>query len=388
MINIKRRNAVVVIGFICLLGLNSITVRASLNDKSDEPSESNQHVANCGKLEFTESIGYSSKMPTQSLGALFGGLCDDAAKHALSYLDPRSLAKTRAVCRNFPTLANAVIDSHKRYARGGYEGALRWCCLAYVQGHPDKEAETIASTAFTNGHEYAVLMLFDKFGKEGKNKITGYLKSQGLIPEGMSDGQDAVIEAVRETPAQYREAFVRNCLALMSEEMMGDRREAVIRIVINTPAQYREAFVRDCQTLISEKMDNNQIYFVIKAVSEAPAQYREDLVKNCLALMLENMKAEYIYDAIKAVYKLLYAKVKMSCQSLISEKVSDVQREAIIRAVSEVPAQYREDLVKYCQPFISEKKEADSLYDAIKAVYKWRSALRVHSLHKQNSCTG
>jgi len=286
----------------------------------------------------------------------------------------------RVVCSKFRAFAKCW---YKIKAKENDEGALRWCCLAYAQGYPDDEIKDIASAAFKNDHMYAILVLFDKFKKEDRNKLTKYLESQDLFYSTKYDPWEISydqlkdsIKAVSEVPAQDREAFVKYCkdLTLMSPyrgNLHGFEIYNIIQAVSKVLAQDREDVVKHCQTLLSATIMASiaglDLCAVIKAVSEVPAQDRETFVKLCQTLISKDMR---IYDIVRIVEAVSIvpaqdreAFVKL-CQTIIPEKMYGMQRTYAIKTVSkmllaqdrEAFVKHREAFVKLCSPHVRENE--------------------------------
>ncbi len=275
MMILNRLSTIAVIGFICLLGLNSFTVSAALNDESNintsEQIRSKMNASNCS-MEVEQSGSHPSKTISSS-GEFFDKLANETSMQVWLYLDPMSAVEAGKVCKNFQILTRWLMNLHKEVSERGNERALRWCCLAYAQGG-NLNVKDIAHKAFLSGSEYATLMLFDKFEDENESNIRQYFKDQALIPE----------EICRPIAKSNIEILVLGEAANPDREAIPSSIIESIKYLSEVPVQDREAFVKLWQVIVgARKKQFPATLFTIRCLSSMSShKKRESYIKFCL----------------------------------------------------------------------------------------------------------
>ncbi len=158
-----------------------------------------------------------------------GDVTPEILVHILSYLDPKSLAKFRRICRNFYGIALGIEAVYKKHA--DCEFAQRWCTLAKAQGHSNEEINVIADTAYSEDNDYAILMLVIDFAIDGEQKAYNLLKTRGILSDTMLGSmRHSVLSAILSFKPEDRISFVEQCRSMTTEKMTGEEIVEVVQI--------------------------------------------------------------------------------------------------------------------------------------------------------------
>ncbi len=317
----RKLSAVVATGFVCLLGLHSVTANASSNDNDGFSRETNRqsHATQnpVDSLNGQDSDVYNPSESPAPSGSILVSLPPEMLYGVLDCLDPQSLARTREVCRLFEFCADKLMELHETYAKTGIKSSQRWLCTAFEQGSPrtlswlrsafeqeDTAVEKVASTFFTKGEDYAILTLFDKFGDEGRSKLEALLKNQGIIAnERIAVAVEAIIAAVSTVEAGSRVSFVTHCKSLITEKMdcQGTDAAAVVRAVATFAAGDWARMAEHCKSLIRKGVNG----FAIEGIFQvfATIEDRSDwasLTQDCQPLITEEMDNSEVAKLVRA----------------------------------------------------------------------------------------
>ena len=428
----KKLGAVVAIGFVCLLGFHSSTANASSGNKDDFLGEAKRRFYAIQNNPDNTAEEYNDvsnpKQPLQPNHhpfSLLSRICNvlqnwayprhqhiqqlrgspdtsemtlvllpnEMLTYLFAYLDPQSLAKTRRACSLLKSCADDVLESYKKSANKGNESSQRWLFTAYEQGNPralswlhntvlayqqgDTSAEAIAHKAFTDGKDYAVLMLFDKFGDERKNKLKALLKNQDIITEEMYDTEVAiVVSSVARVKALDRASFVADCKSLITDQMTGDEVECVVGLVADVyeyeeeEGEDRVSFVAHCKSLISEEMTGDEVAELVSDVAKVAAGDRASFVADCKSLITEEMTGDEVAMVVSSVAGVK-AKDRASfmahCQSLITEKMTGYEVAMVVSSVAGVKALDRASFIAHCKSLITEQMTGDEVASVVRA---------------------
>ncbi len=123
----RKFSAVFVTGFICLLGLHSLAASASsCNDDARELSGARRLA---GYLGYFQEVVSGESLPSIS-NNLKCELPSEVLVNILCFLDPKSLAQCRIVCRDFNIIALNIEAVYTKYACIGCQFAQDWMLMA------------------------------------------------------------------------------------------------------------------------------------------------------------------------------------------------------------------------------------------------------------------